>query len=231
MSISKRGRGRPKGSETDDSKVLAAVADMITADPKLAPTTAMRKADPQWTQASLRRYQDKWKRRGSGLLAAAQARIQAKVRRPISAGAFYAAATGDISYYAAGSSARAAAELASGSAARAAAELANGAVARAAVEAACGAHTRLAVEMARGGAGHRAIDLASGNASYVAELAKAGVYQQAVNQIDSPHLKAALRAVDDPYVRALRDLEVSGMGRAFHALEEQEKLLRYTRGY
>ena len=85
--------------------------------------------------------------------------------------------------------------------------------------------------MARGGAGHRAIDLASGNASYVAELAKAGVYQQAVNQIDSPHLKAALRAVDDPYVRALRDLEVSGMGRAFHALEEQEKLLRYTRGY
>lgn len=74
MNEAKKKRGRPLGAESDDSRELSAMADMIVADPKLRPTTAYKKIDPCWTDASVRRMQDKWKMRREALLAQANQR-------------------------------------------------------------------------------------------------------------------------------------------------------------
>ena len=80
MSNSNKGRGRPKGSEKDDSKVLAAVADLILANSKLRPTTAMRRIKPKAADADIRRWQAKWKERREGLLSEAQVRADSARR-------------------------------------------------------------------------------------------------------------------------------------------------------
>ena len=69
-------KGRPKGSEKDDSAALAAIADMILADPTLRPTTAMRRYKKKAPPSEIRRLQVKWKERGETLLAQAQARAE-----------------------------------------------------------------------------------------------------------------------------------------------------------
>ncbi len=71
-------KGRPKGSEKDDSKALNAMADMIHANPALKPTPAMRRHNPKIDVAEIRRLQGKWKERKDTLLAAAQARTEVR---------------------------------------------------------------------------------------------------------------------------------------------------------
>lgn len=70
-------KGRPKGSEKDDSAALMAIAEMILANPRLRPTTAMRRHKKKATQSEIRRWQVKWKERGEALLAQAQVRAEA----------------------------------------------------------------------------------------------------------------------------------------------------------
>lgn len=81
----KKIRGRPRGSEKDDSKALNAMADLLHSDPALKPTTAIRRHIPKASDADIRRLQAKWKERGAALLAAAQARAEARQRRAASA--------------------------------------------------------------------------------------------------------------------------------------------------
>lgn len=69
-------KGRPKGSEKDDSKALNAMADMILADPALKPTTAMRRYSFKIHNAEIRRLQVKWKERKEMLLTAARKRAE-----------------------------------------------------------------------------------------------------------------------------------------------------------
>jgi hypothetical protein len=67
-------RGRPKGTELDDSVMLAAIADMLFAHPVMKATTAMRQIKFDASDAEIHRWQDKWKRRKSGLMSEAKAR-------------------------------------------------------------------------------------------------------------------------------------------------------------
>lgn len=72
MSERKARRGRPKGSEIDDSGQLRAIAKLISEDPELKPTTAIRSmgiSDP----STIRRLRDKYNQRREEL----QARIAA----------------------------------------------------------------------------------------------------------------------------------------------------------
>ena len=71
-------RGRPKGSEKDDSEALSAMAEMIHADPTLKPTPAMRRYNAKIGEAEIRRLQVKWRERSEALLAAAVARTEAR---------------------------------------------------------------------------------------------------------------------------------------------------------
>ncbi len=62
MSERKARRGRPKGSEIDDSGQLRAIAKLISEDPELKPTTAIRSmgiSDP----STIRRLRDKYNER------------------------------------------------------------------------------------------------------------------------------------------------------------------------
>lgn len=62
MSERKARRGRPKGSEIDDSGQLRAIAKLISEDPELKPTTAIRSmgiSDP----STIRRLRDKYNQR------------------------------------------------------------------------------------------------------------------------------------------------------------------------
>ncbi|MBB3138949.1 hypothetical protein FHS26_006729 [Rhizobium pisi] len=83
----KRPRGRPAGSGIDDSRFLNEVADLLLANTRLKPTTAMRRVittrKGAWIahseEAMLRRLQDKWKAHKAVFTAEAQRRQQPSV--------------------------------------------------------------------------------------------------------------------------------------------------------
>lgn len=77
----KRRRGRPPGSGIDDSKDLRAVADLLLAEPKLKPTTAMKRVVYGIGDNQLRRLQDKWKVGKDCLLAEARERAREHARQ------------------------------------------------------------------------------------------------------------------------------------------------------
>jgi hypothetical protein len=77
----KKRRGRPVGSGKDDSAVLQAIAGRILQDPTLKPTAVYKRLDAEWTFASVRRIQDKWRTAKVGLLAEAQARRDTELAR------------------------------------------------------------------------------------------------------------------------------------------------------
>jgi hypothetical protein len=61
--MSKRGRGRPKGSgKTDDLRILREVAKLLRADGTLTPTTVIRRLIGDDNPSAIRRFQVKWKR-------------------------------------------------------------------------------------------------------------------------------------------------------------------------
>ena len=65
----KRGRGRPKGSEIDDTKTLQQVAELlISSGSELLPMTAMKRIMGSTNDATLRRVSRKWRERGAGFL-------------------------------------------------------------------------------------------------------------------------------------------------------------------
>jgi hypothetical protein len=76
----KRRRGRPPGEGKNDTPHLVKVADLLTANGRLKPTTAMRmvlRSRNDWgstDETIIRRWQDKWKRGGAALLLAAHER-------------------------------------------------------------------------------------------------------------------------------------------------------------
>lgn len=71
-----RSRGRPKGSGKNDSGPLMMVAGLMVDDPKLMPTTAMRRVLrsterhrwPETDETLIRRWQVKWKAEGAAYL-------------------------------------------------------------------------------------------------------------------------------------------------------------------
>lgn len=70
-----RGRGRPNGSELDDSAVLFSIAEQIEQDGSLKPAQAMRKfcaksGRKSPSEAELRRWHSKWSTRRTGLILA-----------------------------------------------------------------------------------------------------------------------------------------------------------------
>ena len=73
----RRGRGRPRGPSEKllktDLPLLVAAADIVLAT-RLAPTTAFRRVSPGIGDSRVRRLQQRWKERGSQLLADAKAR-------------------------------------------------------------------------------------------------------------------------------------------------------------
>jgi hypothetical protein len=88
MPTPKRPRGRPPGSGKNDDAYLARVADMIAANARTKPTTAIKRVIYQRADASelddtlVRRLQGKWKIGHEAFLEAARARLaqaQAKV--------------------------------------------------------------------------------------------------------------------------------------------------------
>jgi hypothetical protein len=81
MTNTTKRRGRPTGSEKDDSKALSAIADMILQDTNLKPTTAMRRFNRNASDADIHRWQDKWKHRKDVLLAHAKARSEERARQ------------------------------------------------------------------------------------------------------------------------------------------------------
>jgi hypothetical protein len=81
MASSKKDRGRPKGSERDDSAMLASIASLMFGDPKLKPTTAMRRIDRNASDADIRRWQVKWKDRKHILLVKAAASSEDEERK------------------------------------------------------------------------------------------------------------------------------------------------------
>jgi hypothetical protein len=207
MSDSKRGKGRPKGSETNDANVLNAMADMILADPGLRPTSAMRSVVPDATPAAIRRYQDKWKNRRDSLLADAQERRNAAASRPASGGPVYSSSGGYSG-----------ANQYESHAARALRDYGLGASVRAAAEFAGGSAAGAAAELARVSALTRAARLAAGSAS-----------QQMIDQIEK--INAARDLAISPVARAMMDYQNSPEFRIMRELQENERLLRFVRGY
>ena len=70
----RKSRGRPRGTGIDDMRVLEMVADLIVADPRLKPTTAMKRSIKAIGPSHLRRLQVKWKCLSETLFIAAQRR-------------------------------------------------------------------------------------------------------------------------------------------------------------
>ena len=66
MTIEKRRRGRPLDSCIDDSSWLAQVAEILLSNPKLKPTTAIKRVLPTPDPSPIRRLQSKWKQDGAG---------------------------------------------------------------------------------------------------------------------------------------------------------------------
>lgn len=73
MSEVRRSRGRPKGTEIDDSKVMTAIATTLAAHPGIKPRAAMRRHKPDATDTEFRRWHAKWAERGDDYLHAAKA--------------------------------------------------------------------------------------------------------------------------------------------------------------
>lgn len=84
MSTDKRKRGRPTGTGKNDNLFLQRVAELLIADPRLKPTTAIKRviykrADQSEQDVTLvRRLQGKWKVVGTELLQAARHRADQK---------------------------------------------------------------------------------------------------------------------------------------------------------
>ena len=78
MTTEKRKRGRPLDSCIDDSSWLVEVADILLSNPKLKPTTAIKRVLPTPDPSPIRRLQSKWKQDGSVYLAQAQNRTKRK---------------------------------------------------------------------------------------------------------------------------------------------------------
>jgi hypothetical protein len=83
MTDGRKNRGRPKGTEIDDSKMLTAIADMLIASPSMKATTAMRRIAPNWTEKEIHRWQSKWKQRKEVLMVEAAARAEEKQRMAV----------------------------------------------------------------------------------------------------------------------------------------------------
>lgn len=75
-------RGRPFGDGCDDTAILNAVADMLIANPRLRPTTAIRRIRQKATETELHRYLRKWRDRKETLLAQAQERAAKRAAAP-----------------------------------------------------------------------------------------------------------------------------------------------------
>ncbi len=69
----KRSRGRPVGTGKDDAPTLARLADFILANPKMRPTTAMKRIDI-FDPSVIRRLQGKWRIEADHHMAQARAR-------------------------------------------------------------------------------------------------------------------------------------------------------------
>jgi len=78
--MNNRKRGRPKGTQIDDSDVLEKIAELILLQPKLRPTTAIKKLGI-YDESQLHRVRGKWKIRGAELLAETRAKKE-KASRP-----------------------------------------------------------------------------------------------------------------------------------------------------
>lgn len=82
--------GRPRGDGIDDERELAAMADMLLANPTMRPTTAYKRIVRRPEQSAIRRIQAKWRdRRETFLTAATERRAQAQARtaaRTVSSG-------------------------------------------------------------------------------------------------------------------------------------------------
>ena len=94
----RRSRGRPPGTGKNDAPYLARIADAVLANPKLAPTTAMRQLIAEcndWLETDttlLRRWQIKWKASAEQLMQAARsqaARSKAMPKTPDPGGGGY----------------------------------------------------------------------------------------------------------------------------------------------
>lgn len=83
MTSQKNKKGRPKGSEMDDSAALSAIADMMHATPRLRASTAMRRYKRDASDAEIRRWQTKWKVRKHEYMTWATERAATKIT-PIS---------------------------------------------------------------------------------------------------------------------------------------------------
>lgn len=71
MTQAKRNRGRPPGTGLDDSRTLQAMAELMASEPRLKPTTAIKRLIASPNHAEIRRLQSKWKSKGPCLLAQA----------------------------------------------------------------------------------------------------------------------------------------------------------------
>lgn len=82
--------GRPRGDGIDDERELAAMADMLLANPTMRPTTAYKRIVRRPGQSAIRRIQAKWRdRRETFLAAATERRAQAQAKtaaRTVSSG-------------------------------------------------------------------------------------------------------------------------------------------------
>lgn len=74
----KRGRGRPPGTGLNDHPTLNKVADVLLANPRLKPTTAMGRVLDKPGRSTVRRLQVKWRAKGEIYLAEAEARRTAE---------------------------------------------------------------------------------------------------------------------------------------------------------
>jgi hypothetical protein len=77
----KRGRGRPRGTGKPDGQVLRAIADLLVADVRLRPTTAMKRTVGHQNPSTIRRLQVKWKANGGAFLREAQMRREQQLAR------------------------------------------------------------------------------------------------------------------------------------------------------
>lgn len=81
MTEQRKTRGRPQGSEKDDSQILAKIADLLHASPDMKATTAMRQLHRDASEADIRRWQAKWKARKVAMLNEATARVEERHRQ------------------------------------------------------------------------------------------------------------------------------------------------------
>lgn len=75
MTTMGKGRGRPHGTGLNDEPVLAKMADLMVANPKLKPTTAFKRVEAEPDASTIRRIQTKWKASGKRFLERAQSKV------------------------------------------------------------------------------------------------------------------------------------------------------------